>query len=130
EATVAPETEETEENPETTETSSSAVAEAEPAAADATAETEEQEATPAPALSREEFAKIADQFGADIAVKVMRDGGDYESAMKLAYDAAKEENAQLRTELTEAKRQTNGKPVRVVAAPADGKKTSLFNTGK
>jgi len=91
---------------------------------------DEPEATPAPALSREEFARIADEFGDTIAARIMRDGGDYQTALKLAYDAAKTENTTLRAEVAETKQQAIGQPVRVVAAPKDGKKASLFNTGK
>jgi len=100
-----------------------------PAAAEVEAK-KEAEAAPVLALSREEFARIADEFGDSIAARIMRDGGDYQTALKLAYDAAKDENTTLRAEVAENKALATGTPVRVSAAPANGKKSSLFNTGK
>jgi len=66
-------------------------------------------------LSREEFTKIADEFGADVACATVRDGGDYSTALRLAYDASKAENETLRTRVAELELKTNssGKPVPV-----------------
>lgn len=86
--------------------------------------------TPKPELSREEFVKIADEFGDSVAVKIVRQGGDYQTAQKIAFDAMKEENKRLQGEVAESKKLSSGQPVKVVAAPADGKKGGLFKTGK
>ena len=88
----------------------------------------EPEAPPKPQLSREEFAEIADKFGDAIASKVMRDGGDYGSAMATAFDAMKVENEKLRAKVAELNGQpTNGTPVAMTNAAT---KETLFKTGK
>ena len=79
-------------------------------------------------LTREEFARIADKFGDAIAAKVMREGGDYGTAMELAFEESKKEIETLRAKIAEMSEQTtSGRPVAVVAAKA---KPKLFNTGK
>jgi hypothetical protein len=107
-----------------------------PAAVEATAPEGEQvteqaqEAAPeAKPLSREEFVKIADEFGAEIAALTVRDGGDYPYAMKLAYMASEKENKTLRGRVAEleAKTKSGGQAVPV---SADKPKPKLFNTGK
>lgn len=80
---------------------------------------------PVQTLSREEFTRIADEFGAEIAVQTVRDGGDYQTALKSAHDALKAEV----TELRKAAQLGNGTPAKVVEA-TDPKKYKLFNTGK
>ena len=88
----------------------------------------EPEASPKPQLSREEFAEIADKFGDAIASKVMRDGGDYGSAMATAFDAIKVENEKLRAKVAELNGQpTNGTPVAMTSVAT---KETLFKTGK
>jgi len=80
-------------------------------------------------LSREEFVKIVDEFGADIAAQTVRDGGDYFTALRLAYVAGKKENDTLRGRVAEleAKTKSGGQAVPV---SADKPKPKLFNTGK
>jgi len=85
---------------------------------------------PKPQLSREEFTQIADKFGDVIASKVMRDGGDFSTAMAMAFDVAQTENEKLRAKLAELNQQpTNGTPVEMTSVPAKDK-GKLFNTGK
>ena len=89
-----------------------------------------QEAAPeAKPLSREEFVKIVDEFGAEIAAQTVRNGGDYASALRLAYDASKAEGVTLRGRVAEleAKTKSGGQAVPV---SADKAKPKLFNTGK
>ena len=92
----------------------------------AQAEPEKPEAKP---LSREEFTKIADEFGAAIAVQTVRDGGDYSTALRLAFDASKAEAVTLRGRVAEleAKTKSGGQAVPVTVAK---EKPKLFNTGK
>jgi hypothetical protein len=90
-------------------------------------EGEAQEPAPAKELTREEFTKIADEFGAEIAVQTVRDGGDYSTALRLHADALKSENNALRAELAAAKESSTGQPAKVVEAK---KPVRLFNTGK
>ena len=86
------------------------------------------EATPKPQLSREEFTNIADKFGDAVASKVMRDGGDFSTAMAMAFAATKVENEKLRTKVAELTGQpTNGTPVAMTSATD---KVQLFKTGK
>ena len=92
----------------------------------------EQAAAPAPEakpLTREEFVKIVDEFGAEIAAQTVRDGGDYSSALRLAYDASKADAVTLRGRVAEleAKTKSGGQAVPV---SADKPKSKLFNTGK
>jgi hypothetical protein len=89
-----------------------------------------QEAAPeAKPLSREEFVKIVDEFGAEIAAQTVRDGGDYSAALRLAFAATKKENETLRGRVAEleAKTKNGGQAVPVIA---DKPKPKLFNTGK
>jgi hypothetical protein len=90
------------------------------------------EAVPAaeakPALSREEFARIADRFGNDIAAQIMRDGGDYSAALALYAEAMEAENKKLRERVAEQDSIAHGGvPVPVTEAKP---KARLFNTGK
>lgn len=79
-------------------------------------------------LTREEFSRIADKFGDAVAAKVMRDGGDYNTAMELAFDALKNENETLRAKVAELiKQPANGTPVAMTSAQP---KATLFKTGK
>jgi hypothetical protein len=80
-------------------------------------------------LSRDEFVKIVDEFGADIAAQTVRDGGDYSSALKLAFDASKAEAVTLRGRVAEleSKTKSGGQAVPVTEAKL---KAKLFNTGK
>jgi hypothetical protein len=97
-----------------------------PAEGEALAEGVEEE--PKPELSREEFTRIADEFGSDIAVQTVRDGGNYETALKLAYEAEKGARAAAEQELAEFRASAVGAPAPV--SDASKEKQSLFNTGK
>ena len=80
-------------------------------------------------LSKEEFTKIADQFGAEIAVQTVKDGGNYQTALKAHADALKAENEKLTAKVTELEAaQGNGTPAKVKAAAGD--KKQVFNTQK
>jgi len=84
-----------------------------------------------PQLSHDEFCKIADEFGNDVAVQVMREGGDYQSALRIAYDQTKEAKEKAESALSETKGFLSyGKPVPVTEAPKDDRSKRLFNTGK
>jgi hypothetical protein len=80
---------------------------------------------PKPELSRDEFTKIADEFGAEVAVDTVRKGGNYTTALRLAYDRLQTEVKQLREQI--ATKGATGTPVPVTAAKEPKK---LFNTGK
>jgi len=77
-------------------------------------------------LSRDEFARIADEFGAEIAVQTVKDGGDYQTALKAAYDALKTECEHLRSQVAS---EQCGSPTPVEDA-GKPEKAKLFNTGK
>ena len=47
-----------------------------------------------------EFKKINDEFGAEIASKVMLSGGGYAEAQKLAFEKVKAENDELKKQLS------------------------------
>jgi len=103
----------------------------EPAPAPAPApEPKKPDEPPKPQLSREDFTKIADKFGDAVASKVMRDGGDFSTAMAMAFDVAQTENEKLRAKLAELNQQpSNGTPVAMTSVPAKDK-GKLFHTGK
>ena len=83
---------------------------------------------PKPQLSRKEFAAIADKFGDAVASKVMRDGGDFSTAMALAFDATTAENEKLTAKIAELNGQpTNGTPIAMKDAKGPA---TLFKTGK
>jgi hypothetical protein len=78
-------------------------------------------------LSRDDFLKITDQFGAEIAAQTVRDGGSYETALKLHADALTEENATLKTQVAELSAGRDGAPAPVVDA---SEAKPLFKSGK
>ena len=80
-------------------------------------------------LSRSEFLKIATEFGADIAAQTVRDGGDYTSALKLAFSQSKERIKALEADAAKHPSTSFGSPAPVVDATKT-QKQSLFNTGK
>ena len=91
------------------------------------AEAEQESHEPA-ALSRDEFTRIADEFGSDIAVKTVKDGGDYNSALRAFADGLKAENETLRSRVAELEASGKGTPATVASekkAPA-----RIFNTGR
>ena len=79
-----------------------------------------------PALSRDEFLRIADKFGDAVAVQTVRQGGDYASAMELAYAAKCKEAETLRAVAAQGK-VGGGQPTPLIEAKAPAR---LFNTGK
>jgi hypothetical protein len=81
-------------------------------------------------LSRAEFLRIVDEFGADVAAQTVRDGGDYHAAQARAYAALKAQNAELEARLSQGCASVGGTPAKVVAAPANPNKGKLFKTGK
>ena len=103
--------------------------EAQPVEAPQEAEAEEakEEAEDKPDVSLSEMRRIIADFGNDIAIKILTDGGTYDDAMRMAYETAKEENARLKAEL--ASGDSHGTPVKVVPAK-DQSKSKLFNTGR
>ena len=79
-------------------------------------------------LSREEFTKIADEFGAEIAVKTVRDGGDYSTALKAFADGLKGENEKQAARIKELEAELSKEtPVTVTEAKT---KKSVFKSGK
>jgi hypothetical protein len=52
-------------------------------------------------LSREEFTRIADEFGAEIAVQTVKDGGDYNSALTAHAASLKAEVIELKAKIVE-----------------------------
>ena len=98
------------------------VADAEPDAVDEPSEPVEDEVEEElESLSREEFAQIADEFGDAVAAQVMREGGDYFTALQISHDSLKVENEQLRASVGK------GQPAKVVVAK---EKKPLFSTGQ
>lgn len=67
----------------------------------------------AQALSADEFIRIADKFGNDIAAQIVRDGGDYAKALELHADSLATKLAAAEAQLAEATQKSAGSPVRV-----------------
>jgi hypothetical protein len=82
-----------------------------------------------PELSRNEFLQIVDEFGAEIAAQIVKDGGSYISALKLAYSKRGETLTALEKQCSEMKSAKVGRPVPVVDASKQ-EKSLLFKTGK
>ena len=74
-------------------------------------------------LSREEYLRIADEFGADVALETVKAGGDYNSALLSAYNAEKSGNVELRSQIEKLSANSTGKPAPVAV---EVKKKSLF----
>jgi len=89
---------------------------------------EEPQAEPQAELSRTEFIAIVDEFGADIAATVVKEGGNYQAALKLAYDNAKAKIAELKDEIKSLSQSSVGNPAPVVAQHEN--KKPLFKTGQ
>ncbi len=79
-------------------------------------EGQQSETSTASALSRDEFVRIADKFGAEIAAQIMRDGGDYQTAMQLHCERLESENKDLHAKVEEMSASKSGQPVPVTAA--------------
>ena len=116
-ATGTEEAESVETNTEETATAESEVEDT----AEETAESDTTEETETEAMSREEFKQIKDEFGAEIAADTFANGGNYQTALKAAYDKTKAENEVLSAS-------DGGTPATV--ATAKNEKGCLFNTGK
>jgi hypothetical protein len=78
-------------------------------------------------LSRDEFLRIVDRFGAEVAAATVKDGGDYASAMQLHLEALEAENAALRAQVAESSAGKAGQPVPV---RQDTSKPPLFKNVK
>jgi len=100
----------------------------EPAQPQPQAQTQEPETK----LSRADFIRIVDEFGAEVAAATVRDNGDYHAALAKFAGTLKTENEMLRRRVAEleAQRGQSAQPVTVVAAPNDPNKGKLFKTGK
>lgn len=75
-------------------------------------------------LSREEFLKIATEFGADVAAQTVKDNGNYVSALTLAYSQSKERIKALEADAAKTAKTQFGTPV-PVSTPTQPKKTLL-----
>lgn len=75
-------------------------------------------------ISRTEFTRIADEFGAEIAAETVRNGGNYESALKLAYESVKTERDNLAKSLSVKPTADGAIPVK-----ESKQKKPLFSTG-
>jgi outer membrane biosynthesis protein TonB len=95
-----------------------------------TVEEKKEEEPIMPELSREEFTRIADRFGNDIAVRCMREGKDFSTALTWHVEALETENKSLKEKVSvlSATSSTTGKPVAMCATVKPQAK--LFNTGK
>ena len=118
--------------PEATETPEAVVDEVVEQAESAPTVEEESPETPAAeekpedaAMSRAEFIAIVDEFGADVAAQTVREGGNYTSALKLAYSSEKKARMAAEALAAEPVATKGGIPVPVVAAN-DKKKEPLF----
>ena len=77
-------------------------------------EEQEEQEEPKAELSRTEFLAMVDEFGADVATEVVRQGGDYVAALKLALNKAKDEADQLREQVKNFSQRKSGNPAPVV----------------
>lgn len=75
---------------------------------------------------RAEFARMKDEFGAEIAAEVFAAGGTYADAQKTAFDRLKAENEDLKASLAEFKQNSSGKPAAFAPAP-NGTKPKSFS---
>lgn len=83
----------------------------------ATEDNTDTEDEPAAELSREEFTRIADEFGAEIATQTVRDGGDYSTALRAYADGLKADNDTLRDRVAELEAvKVGGRPAKVANA--------------
>ena len=76
---------------------------------------------------REQFKRMKEDFGAEIASEVFESGGTYADALRVAYDRVSEENKSLKEQI-ESSKPEGGKPAGFSAASEPPK--SLFKTGK
>lgn len=87
------------------------------------AEPEAQE-EPKAELSRTDFLAMVDEFGADVATDVVRQGGDYVTALKLALNKAQDENTHLQEQVQNLSQRKGGEPAPVF----DGKPKTTLRT--
>lgn len=78
---------------------------------------------PVEQLSRDEFKKIVDEFGAEIAAQTVLNGGSYTDALSASHAALKAENEELRVKVAEFEKNKGAVPAKVVPAK---QKASLF----
>ena len=78
-------------------------------------------------FDRAEFTRIADEFGGDIAVQTVRDGGSYETAQGLFLAQLKADNEALRKQNDELSAAKCGTPAKVTEKK---EVKGLFKTGK
>jgi hypothetical protein len=80
-------------------------------------EEEKKEEPIMPELSRGEFTRIADRFGNDIAVRCMREGANFETALNWHVEAIEAKNAELEKHVSELSNSqtTTGKAVKMTA---------------
>jgi len=98
-----------------------AVAEAgEVPAVEASAEVAELAETPKP-MSVEEFKRVKDEFGAEIAAETFAAGGTYESALKMAYDKTKADLDAAKARLGSVTTAGGGEPVAAKSIPKNEK---------
>lgn len=65
-------------------------------------------------LSRDEFCRIVDEFGAEIAAQTVKNGGDYNTALKAFADAQTQELTKARERIAELEAaQSSGRPAKV-----------------
>jgi len=79
-------------------------------------------------FSAVEFAKIVDEFGAEVAAETVKAGADYSFALKLHADSLKAENETLTARVTELEAGSTGTPANVGGVVK--KSVSLFNSTK
>jgi hypothetical protein len=89
-----------------------------------------EEPEPVESLSREEFVRIADEFGAEIAAQTVKDGGDYYSALAAHAKAVSDENELLKAKVAELSEVKAGQPAKVTAAPERTKKPLIRIQGR
>lgn len=100
--------------------------EAEPVAEEPEAKPEEQVNAASANDPRAEFARMKDDFGAEIAAEIFAAGGTYADAQQAAFARLKAENEDLKASLAEFKQSSSGKPA-AFAPAADSKKAKSFS---
>ena len=87
----------------------------------------EQESKEPVVFDQSEFVKMVDEFGAEIAAEIVRDGGCYSDALRKFADKMKAERDELNDRIKQLKSADVAEPVGVSEAK---EKVSLFSTGK
>lgn len=90
----------------------------------------EAEVAQKPPMSVAEFKRVKDEFGAGIAAETFAAGGDYASALKLAYDATKAELDSAKARLSEESTAAGGDGIPARSVSTNGKSLlALCETG-